>query len=212
MTRNDDVRSSARIPITRWVQVIGKGRAASYALAINISMGGLLLGAGPALPVGSTLKLAIPSGDGEKKNLMVEGLIIRTDTNGTAVKFLNQLEYKAYETFSNLRSGSLGQGLVRSYTNYFKVSQNRNYEGCEQLFGVSTQTFRRILVATFSASVPLAVLPVWGLKASIQAVPVWMKIVACFGYAALWFALIQPFMDLALLRISRSRNAKAVVP
>ena len=50
-----DLRASERIPIGHRVKVVPRGRTAALAFAVNISLGGMLLGAAAApLPVGTS--------------------------------------------------------------------------------------------------------------------------------------------------------------
>lgn len=206
MSKSDDSRACGRIPITKPVQVVTKGKAASYALAINISLGGLLLSAAPALPVGSQCKLAIPpEGDALGERILVEGTVIRNDSNGMAVRFANQLEGSMFEAISKQARTSFGGSLVITYLNYFKVSQHKSFEGSQRLLGVSPGVFRKVFLVSFATCIPLAILPVWLIKDSIYLVPNWVKIMISFGYAAVWFAIIQPFMDLIVFKIIKKR-------
>jgi hypothetical protein len=205
MNMPNDLRASERIPIKSRVQVVAKGRMVLIALATNISMGGVLLSAAPNLPVGSTCNLSIlPSGKEDGSKVKVKGVVVRSDTNGTAVKFANVLDKNIYESFLNNRPISIGHSLVDSYLTYFRVCQDRNHEGCEELFGVNRRTFNRVFLSTFSACIPLAVLPVWAMKASLPNAPNWVMIAASFGYATVWLAVIQPTIDLSVFKILRT--------
>jgi len=206
MSTSDDSRTCGRIPIAKPVQVVSKGRAASYALAINIGLGGLLLSASPALPVGSQCKLAIPPADDSRGDrLLVEGTVIRNDSHGMAVQFARQLENSTFEAIAKPEPPSLMGSLVISYLNYFQVSQHKEFEGSQQLLGVSPGTFRTVFLSSFLTCIPLAIIPVWMIKDSILLIPNWVKILLSFGYATIWFALIQPLVDLMVFKIIKKR-------
>jgi len=204
MNMPSDLRASERIPIKSRVQVVAKGKMVLVALATNISMGGVMLSAGPNLPVGSTCSLSIqPSSTRDGTKIQVKGVVVRSDTNGTAVKFFSPLDKNIYESFTHNAPITTGHSLVDSYFAYFKVCQDKNHQGCEELFGVNRQTFNRVFLSTFCACIPLAILPVWALKASLPSAPNWVMITASFGYATIWLAVIQPSIDLSVFRIIR---------
>lgn len=206
MSTSRDLRACGRIPIEKSVQVVTRGKAASYALAINISLGGLLLNAAPTLPVGSQCRLALPPlGESVGKEIVLEGTVIRSDANGTAVKFKKMLENGTLEAIAKQTGGGLGVSLATAYVNYFKVSQNRDFEGSQQLLGVSPGVFRKVFLATFTTCILLAILPVLLLKGSLLWAPNWAKVLLCFGYAAVWFAVIQPLADLAVFGMLKKR-------
>ncbi len=209
MNKHEDLRASKRVPISSEVRVEFKDKAARYALAINISMGGLLLSAAPSLPVGSPCRVAIvPPGESGKK-IMMEGTVVRSDANGVAVQFANALERNAYEAFARPTSAMAGNSLLNSYKSYFQVSQSKNHEGCEQLLGVTPKTFKTVFLSSFASCIPLAILPVVAFKSSIPDAPNMVKIAAAFGYAAIWFGVIQPSIDLTVFRILRNRNTNS---
>jgi hypothetical protein len=207
MSNSLDSRACGRISIRKPIQVVTRGKAVSYALAINIGLGGLLLSAAPSLPVGSSCKLAIPpAGDLLGANILLEGTVIRSDSNGLAVRFATLLEGSTLEAIANQPALSLGNTLVNTYLNYFKVSQNEGFEGAMQLLGISPVVFRRVFLATFSCCIPLATLPVWMIKDSIFLLPVWMKVLMSFAYATIWFGVIQPISDLLVFKFIREKH------
>lgn len=210
MSKSDDSRACERIPIAKPVQVVTRGRASSYALAINLSLGGLLLSAAPPLPVGSQCKLVIPSaGDTTLEKILVEGIVIRNDSHGMAVRFFNQLENMTFEAISPSPTFSPGSSLMNAYLNYFKVSQNRDFKGSQQLLGVSPSNFRKIFLTSFATCIPLAIIPVWVVKDGIYMIPNWLKIILSFGYAGIWFAIIQPLVDLFVFKLIHKRTINA---
>jgi hypothetical protein len=190
------------------VEVLTRGRAASYALALNFSLGGLLLGAAPPLPVGSRCQVAIPPAAGlTGDKILLEGTVVRSDVHGTAVQFTLQLGADAFEAIARQPGiTGLAGSLTRSYLNYFKVSQHKDFQGSQELLGVSPALFRTVFLATFATCIPLAILPVWAVRDSLGFLGSWVKVLLCFGYAAVWFALVQPFADLLVFSLVRKRS------
>ena len=82
----------------------------------------------------------------------------------------------------------------------------RDYYG---LLGVSKGTLRTVFLTTFSTCIPAAILPVWLYRAAIPAIPGWEKVLLSFAYGAVWLGLIQPTVDVLVLRMLRTRGAKA---
>jgi len=205
MNRPNDLRASERIPIKTRVQVVTKGKMALIALATNISMGGVLLSAAPNLPVGSSCSLSIlPSGKQDGTKIQIKGVVVRNDTNGTAVKFSDTLDKTVYESFAKNTSVGIGRSIIDTYLAYYKICQDKNHAGCEEFFGVNRRTFNTVFMSTFCTCIPLAILPVWALKASLPSAPNWVMIAASFGYASVWLAVIQPSLDLSVFRIIRN--------
>ena len=99
--------------------------------------------------------------------------------------------------------------LIRDYADYFQVSQSEDRTDCEALLGVSKGTLRTVFLTTFSTCIPAAILPVWLYRAAIPAIPVWEKVLISFAYGGLWLGIIQPTVDVLVLRMLRSRSAKA---
>jgi hypothetical protein len=206
MGQSDDSRAGRRIRMVKKVQVFSKGLATTSALVLNIGLGGLFLRASPALSVGSQCKLAIPpEGDASGEGIFVEGTVIRSDAQGMAVRFARELEGPTLEAIARQTDLIPGGSLARSYLDYFKVSQNRNFEGSETLLGVSPGVFRRVFLTSFSVCIPLSIGLVWLVKNDISFIPNWLKILLSFAYAAIWFAIIQPFGDLLVFRMLRKR-------
>ncbi|MBK8790938.1 MAG: hypothetical protein IPO28_12435 [Holophagaceae bacterium] len=206
MGKSDDSRAGERIRMMKKVQVFSKGLATSSALVLNIGLGGLFLRASPALSVGSQCKLAIPpEGDAGGEGFLVEGTVIRSDAHGMAVRFARELEGPTLEALARQADMIPGGSLARAYLDYFKISQNRNFEGSEALLGVSPQVFRTVFLASFSVCIPLSIGLAWLVKNDISFLPNWLKILLSFGYAAIWFAIIQPFGDLMVFRILKRR-------
>jgi len=205
MNMPSDLRASERIPIKTKVHVATKGKMALIALATNISMGGVFLSAAPNLPVGSSCSLSIfPSDKQDGTKIQIKGVVVRSDANGTAVKFSNSLDKSVYESFTKNTPVGFGRSLIDSYFAYYRVCQSKNHEGCEELFGVNRRTFNTVFLSTFCTCIPLAILPVWALKTGLPSAPNWVMIAASFGYATVWLGVIQPTIDLSVFRIIRN--------
>jgi len=213
MNTHDDQREFERIPIDNRVQVRTAGRVAAYALAIDISMGGLLLAAAPPLPVGSPCELAITVEHGSGGEAVVaQAVVVRAGEQGTAFRFLNALDRSAFATVVAQRPAGVVRSFVNAYINYFKVSQDEQHTGCERWFGVTRNTFRNVVLTTFCGCIGVAVLPVWLYHHLFPPEPNWLKIMLSFCYGLLWLAVIQPIVDLAIFRIMKSRSARIRQP
>jgi hypothetical protein len=195
-------RNYDRIPVQNKVKVLGKGRLALYAIAINLSLGGVLLNATPSLPVGS--RCAVTLFDGAQ-SVNAIGTVVRSDGQGTAIQFAKLLATDKLQALA-AHGGPIRNALVDAYLTYFQVGRNENNAGCETLLGVSRKTFKTVFYTTFTASIPLAIAPVWFFRAAIQGFPAWEKILACFLYGTLWYLLIQPTMDLTIFHFLRKRK------
>lgn len=207
MSSPADQRTSERVAIKSRVKVMSKGRMIAYSLAINLNMGGVLLGAGPALPLGSRCELALfpPEKDGQER-ILAEGTVVRIDARGTAVQFLGTLGEESYQMLLGQGRMSPVKSVVNAYRDYFRVGQSRDLEDCERLLGVSKRTFRTVFYSTFFTCIPLAVLPVWLFQSSIPPIPAWGKIVSSFAYGAVWLLVIQPTLDVATFSLLRTRK------
>lgn len=199
-------RAFERVPIEGQVRVTADGRKVP-AVAINLSMGGLLLGAAAPLPVGSScgLALSLPGRlDGEP--VLAEGTVIRSDAKGMAIQFATALDRGRFETLLRRWRIAAGEGWIGSFINYFRVSQNAGYAGCEQLLGVDRATFRKVFLCTFCSIIPIAVLPVWLLRSAIPPGANAVKILLSFAYGLLWLGVIQPVVDLSIFRLQKRRK------
>lgn len=207
MSVSKNERTSERIPYHQKVKVVSVGRLVAYTMAINVGLGGVLLSASPALPIGSQCRITLPAtGPGGAGRIEAEGTVVRQGADGTAVRFASALEASAFDGL--VQEAVKGPfSLFTAYQNYFRVSRNQDLEGCERLLGVSKRAFRTTFYATFSSCITLAILPVWLLRASIPPYPNWVKIALCFVYGAIWLAVIQPSLDLAVFRFLRRRQA-----
>lgn len=200
-------RAHTRIPVQARIKVgMGKGRLAAYAIAINLSLGGVLLSATPALTVGSTCHLTLFGAGGNP--VTTSGKVIRSDGSGTAVQFVSNLAPEVCQSIVDDGHGRL-RGLFAAYVNCLQVGRNPDNAGCERLLGVSKRTFRTVFYATFAGSLPLAILPVWWMRDVIQPFAAWEKILASFVYGFLWMLVLQPGIELGLLRFFRGRRPLA---
>lgn len=206
MKTSPDSRTSERVPIVSRVKVLRNGRIVAYALAVNLSLGGIRLNARTPLRVGSVCQVAIPNPEGgEGGEILAESIVIRNDEQGTVLQFVSILARASFEAVVHPSLASASHSLLDSYRNYFRVSRNKNLENCESLLGVTKAQFRTVFYATFSSSIVLSILPVWLLRASIPPYPNEVKILLAFIYAALWLMFFQPTMDLAVFRVLRSK-------
>lgn len=205
MSNSVDSRAFDRFPFSKQVQLMARGMSIPQALAINISLGGLLLGSALALPVGSRCKVSIlQAGDTNPQKILVDGTVVRSDAHGTAVQFTSRLDTSLLAAITKQAYTQGGSALVNAYLNYFKVSQNKEYKGSQQLLGVSPTVFRKVFIVSFATCATLAVIPVWIIKDSLYWIPNWIKIVLSFGYVAIWFAIIQPMADLTVFRFMKN--------
>lgn len=205
MSSPADKRRYERLPAHGEIRIKGKGRLGIYAIVLNVSLGGVLLSATPSLPVGSQWNVSLRSPGAAQVQAL--GTVVRNDEGGTALSFAREL------TPNNLKSLTAlpekGAGIISAYLTYFQVGRNDQNAGCEHLLGVSRRTFRTVFYSTFSASIPLAVAPVWFARAAFQPWPVWLKISLSFLYAGLWLMVLQPTLDVAILHFLRKSKAPA---
>jgi hypothetical protein len=205
MKTSAEHRSCDRVPIGNRVKVMSNGKIVAYLVAINLSMGGILLSSQPNLRVGSSYEVAIQNGL-EGAGVLAKGIVVRNDDHGTAVQFASQLAKSSFETV--IAPGATSASFLDSYRNYFRVSRSKTLENCEELLGVTKTQFRRVFYSTFSGSIVLSILPVWLLRASIPPYPNILKVILAFAWGAFWLLLLQPSMDLGIFRILRGKAAR----
>jgi hypothetical protein len=211
MNSPTDLRASERISIGHRVKVVPRGRTAALAFAVNISLGGMLLGAAaPPLPVGTSCEVAIlVPGTKLGQAIKAMGTVVRSDAHGLAIRFAQALKPEVVQTVARIGGSWRNLPLIRAYADYFQVSQSEDRTDCEALLGVSNGTLRTVFLTTFSTCIPAAILPVWLYRAAIPAIPVWEKVLFSFVYGAVWLGIIQPTVDVLVLRMLRTRGAKA---
>lgn len=196
-----ELRQSERIPLDRPVKVIRNGRIFASVPAANLSQGGIRLNALMPIQIGSPCEIAIPRDGDEAEDLKTEGIVIRNDDQGTVLQFVSTLAKASVESVVYSALAGSPHSLLESYRNYFRVSRSKNLEHCESLLGVTKAQFRAVFYSTFSASMVLAILPVWILRASIPPYPNGVKILLAFVYGAIWMLFLQPTMDLVVFRL-----------
>lgn len=208
MERLDDLRASKRIHIASPVEVATADREAQQcAVAVNVSLGGLLLSPTPPLAVGSPCRLAFhPSGEEDGKDILVEGTVVRKGPQGAAIRFARQLDHRTFEAVAKQSGPTAGGSLLRHYRDYFRVSQQKDHAAAERLLHVSPQRFRSICLTTLLVSIPVAALPVWALRDSITTVPNWLKVSLSFVYAGAWLFIVQPSIDLLIFRFRNDKR------
>jgi len=201
-------RASERIPIGHRVKVVPKGHMAACAMAVNISLGGLLLGAAPALPIGTScdVSILIP-GSSLQAAITTTGTVVRSDTHGMAIRFAQALKPELVQAVTLAPRSWTSLPLIQAYSDYFRVSRSEDHTDCEALLGVSKGTLRSVFLSTFSSAIPLAILPVWLYRAAIPGIPNWEKVALAFLYGAVWIGLLQPTADVLILRFLRVRKS-----
>jgi hypothetical protein len=205
MAISSEMRESARIPIVNAVDIHFDGHENLLALAVNISLNGLFLrGTGP-LPVDGDCHVAIALPQGPRGGrFLAEGRIIRSGDEGTAICFNQSLGWETLNFItgsSRVAATMLGGSLLGSYLDYFRINRFRTERDCQVAFGISCRTFARVTLATFLASIPLALLPVLVFREALLALPNWTKLLAGFSYGVVWLLVLQPLMDLTAFRL-----------
>ena len=88
-----EARQYRRIPVVYQVKVVAEDRIIAYPEAINLSMGGILVGGREQLPVGSHCGVAILLADDETgRRIVARGTVVRTDQMGMAITFSKALD------------------------------------------------------------------------------------------------------------------------
>jgi hypothetical protein len=206
MSTTSEARSAIRVHVENAVNVMVKGRTILATIAVNISMGGLFLNAAATLPVGSPCEVAIfPPPGSAGGTLWTQGRIVRTGQSGTAIQFEETLGPSDLMALTSQPAPPARTSLLKAYQAYFAVSQSRIEADCQKAFGISKRTFSTITTASFLTSIPVAILPIWMLRAHIPAVPNPAKIALAFTYAAIWLLVLQPILDLGIIRLVRNR-------
>jgi hypothetical protein len=86
-------RQFQRILIAYQVKVIAEDRIIAYPQAINLSMGGILVGGRDQLPVGSHCGVAILLAPGKLgRRIVARGTVVRVDQQGMAIAFSKALD------------------------------------------------------------------------------------------------------------------------
>ena len=103
MTPSPEQRHSRRTPIAYKVRLIAQDRMISFPSAINLSMGGILLGGPERLPLGSECGVAILLADGGSGGRIVaRGTVVRHDAEGMAIAFSKALSADSAKALQEL--------------------------------------------------------------------------------------------------------------
>jgi len=206
MSSSKDFRAFERVPLNHEVKVTSTGRFSARAMAVNLSLGGILLAAPGALAVGSPCEVALQMPGGNALDpITATGRIVRSDAGGTAIQFSKPLEQAHFEAITRSSGAWSKIPLLKAYGDYFRVSMSTDYANCETLLGVSKQTFRTVFLASFFTCILAAILPVWFLRQSFFGLPIWSRILGAFVYGAVWLGAVQPTVDVLTFRVLRAR-------
>lgn len=205
MNRRADQRASERISVCHRVRVTSPQRkTAVLTVLVNLSLGGALLQAASALPVGSPCEVSVLQGKAQVP-VQLLGTVVRSDAAGTAVRFAEVLPAADLQSLIHPPAPLSDLPLIRAYADYFRVTQHPTNEACEELLGVSQATLRRVFFTSFALCIPAAILPVWALRDSLPAFSLGAKMGLSMLYGGLWLGFIQPTVDLLALRVLRQR-------
>jgi hypothetical protein len=100
MTPPSEQRRYPRFPIAYKVKLVVDDRIIVYPTAIDLSMGGILVGGPDQVPVGTLCGIAILLGDG--RNVVARGTVVRSDGRGMAIHFAKALEPASEEALLSL--------------------------------------------------------------------------------------------------------------
>ncbi|HEY3399262.1 MAG TPA: PilZ domain-containing protein [Geothrix sp.] len=93
MSAHPETRRFRRIPISYQVKLVAEDRIIAFPTAIDLSMGGILVGGRERLPLGSPCGVAILLQDGEaKRRIVARGTVVRSDARGMAITFSKALD------------------------------------------------------------------------------------------------------------------------
>lgn len=96
-------RQHPRVPIAYRVKVVTSDRIIAFPKAINLSMGGILIGGPDRLPVGTSCGVAILLEEAEAgRRVVTRGTVVRSDANGMAIQFSRELEASGIEALRAL--------------------------------------------------------------------------------------------------------------
>jgi len=99
----NNLRVFARRPLASGSQVRIQEPGSFDSPAVNISMGGLLLGHQPTLAAGAPCVLSLPCGQ-PGNGLRLDGTVTRSDASGTAIRFIKPLNEQTYSNIVNMLS------------------------------------------------------------------------------------------------------------
>jgi hypothetical protein len=103
VTVTSDLRQHPRVPISYRVKLVASDRIIAFPSAINISLGGILVGGPERLPLGSECGVAILLEEAEAgKRVVTRGTVIRSDARGMAIAFSKVLDPGSLESLRAL--------------------------------------------------------------------------------------------------------------
>jgi hypothetical protein len=103
MTAPPDGRHYRRISVAYHVKVVADDRIIAFPMAINLSMGGILVGGRERLPVGSHCGVAILIKEAVAgKRIVARGTVVRVDQRGMAIAFSKALDAISEEALRDL--------------------------------------------------------------------------------------------------------------
>lgn len=92
-------RGSPRIPISYQVKLVVDDQIIAFRSALDLSLGGLLLGGNGQIPVGTECGIAILLGSQEPgRRVVTRGTVVRVDGRGTAIAFNRDLDPAGQES------------------------------------------------------------------------------------------------------------------
>lgn len=96
-------RQFRRVPIAYRVKLVAEDRIIGYPSAIDLSMGGILVGGRERLPLGSACGVAILVAEGEPgQRIVARGTVVRSDARGMAIAFSKALDRASEEALRAL--------------------------------------------------------------------------------------------------------------
>jgi hypothetical protein len=103
MTPPQEARHFRRIAIAYQVKVVAEDRIIAFPVAINLSMGGILVGGRDQLPVGTHCGVAILLADTQLgRRVVARGTVVRTDHQGMAIAFTKVLDAESEASLRKL--------------------------------------------------------------------------------------------------------------
>ena len=139
---------------------------------------------------------------------MAQGTIMRSGENGMAIRFTETLESQALAVITAMAPSAPAASWPGLYWAYFRVGHGKDDWECRQVFGITFRTFSRLSTTTFLCSIPVALLPVWLLRSFLHPLPSSLALAAALAYGAIWLLGVQPFIDLAAIRVLVRRRIR----
>jgi len=103
MSPEPEHRRTCRVPISYQVKLVSEDQLITYASAVNLSLGGMLLRGSARLPIGSQCGVAILIADGGMgQRIVTRGTVVRDDAQGLAIAFSKTLAPSSEEALRAL--------------------------------------------------------------------------------------------------------------